>query len=483
MTVPNDYVTEDEVIDEEQSRAIIRSETQSLAEDLPDFNKYRSYYDGDQKLAYGTDRFKTEFGDAFEGMVSNWCAPVVDAVLDKLQVIGVKIPNAETLSDAIWDVLRLNDLDEQQEELHEGVLVESRAYAIVWPDPDLGVRFDWQPAQNVRIKYADDDDRIPVWAMKRWVTSSGVVRINLYFADRIEKWRGVDEPNNRSFVPTSLPGSGIAPFIVPGEQWPLPNPFGEIPVVEFSNRAGSEIKDVIPQQDAVNFLSTSAFGAAEFNAFAQKVMMTNVDEPVGGWENHPGRIWHIPAAFDADGKPINSSIGEFSATDLGPYRSLIEMELQHIALTSKTPVRLFFQSDRGGRGDAPSGDALRVEDQPLIDKTQSKQNRLGNSWYKIVGLVAKAVTKDFTLKLPAGEIIWQDIQADYRSALLEDAAQMMEIRIPYEFYIKKLGFTPEEIVTLETMGPEEPPVQEVFGGGNGGESESDTDEGSSDQNS
>ena len=290
MTVPNDYVTEDEVIDEEQSRAIIRSETQSLAEDLPDLNKYRSYYDGDQKLAYGTERFKTEFGDAFEGMVSNWCAPVVDAVLDKLEVIGVKIPNAETLSDAVWDVLRLNDLDEQQEELHEGVLVESRAYAIVWPDPDLGVRFDWQPAQNVRIKYADDDDRIPVWAMKRWVTSSGVVRINLYFADRIEKWRGVDEPNNRSFVPTSLPGAGIAPFIVPNEPWPLPNPFGEIPVVEFSNRAGSEIKDVIPQQDAVNFLSTSAFGAAEFNAFAQKVMMTNVDEPVGGWENHPGRI-------------------------------------------------------------------------------------------------------------------------------------------------------------------------------------------------
>ena len=475
-------MTEDEVIDDEQSLAIIHSETQALAEDLPRFNKYRDYYDGDQKLAYGTERFKDEFGDAFEGMVSNWCAPVVDAVLDKMEVIGVKIPNAETLSDAVWNVLRLNDLDEQQEELHEGVLVESRAYAIVWPDPDLGVRFDWQPAQNVRIKYADDDDRIPVWAMKRWVTSSGVVRVNLYFADRIEKWQGTNEPSNRSSVPTSLPNAGLMRFIVPNEPWPLPNPFGEIPVVEFSNRAGSEIKDVIPQQDAVNFLSTSAFGAAEFNAFTQKVMMTNADEPVGGWENHPGRIWSIPAVLDADGKPIPSSIGEFSATDLGPYRSLIEMELQHIALTSKTPVRLFFQSDRGGRGDAPSGDALRVEDQPLIDKVQSKQNRLGNSWYKIVGLVAKAVTKDFSLTLPAGEIVWQDIQADYRSALLEDAAQMMEIRIPYEFYVKKLGFTPEEIETLEEMGPEEPPVQEAFGGSDdGGATDSNDDSGTADE--
>ena len=461
MTVPFDYITEDETPDLEQSRAILRSENQNLAEDLPTFNKFRDYYDGNQLLSYGTERFKDEFGTSFDGLVSNWSAPVVDAVLDKLEVIGINIPGAEFLSTIIWDALRRNDLDEQQEDLHEGVLVESRAYAIIWPDPDLGVRFDWQPAQNVRIKYADDDDRIPVWAMKRWVTSSGVVRINLYFADRIEKWRGTDEPYNRTFIPTALPSAGIEPFFIDGEPWPLPNSLGEIPVVEFTNRKGSEIKGVIPLQDGVNYLLTSGFGAAEFNAMKQKVMLTNVNEPTGGWSNNPGRIWHLPHAIDPDGKPIESRIGEFSETDLGPYRSYIEMILQHIALTTKTPVRLFFQPDRGGRGDAPSGDALRVEDQPLIDKAQSKQKRLGNSWYKVVGLTAKAMTRDSKLILPPGEVIWQDLQADYRSALLDDAVKMMELRIPYEFIITKLGLNPDEIKMLEDLGPEEVEAEEI----------------------
>jgi hypothetical protein len=456
LTVPFDYVTEDEVPDLEQSRAILRSEVQALAEDLPTFNKYRDYYDGDQLLSYGTDRFKEEFGASFDGLVSNWSAPVVDAVLDKLEVIGVAIPGAETLSAIVWDALRRNDLDEQQEELHEGVLVESRAYAIIWPDPDLGVRFDWQPAQNVRIKYADDDDRIPVWAMKRWVTSSGVVRINLYFADRIEKWRGTDEPSNRSFVPESLPNAGLEQFFVEGEPWPLPNPMGEVPVVEFTNRKGSEIKGVIPLQDGVNYLLTSGFGAAEFNAMKQKVMMANVDEPVGGWENSPGRVWLLPSAIDPDGHPIESRIGEFSATDLAPYRSYIEMILQQIALTTKTPVRLFFQSDRGGRGDAPSGDALRVDDQPLIDKVQAKQKRLGNSWYRVVGLTAKIITGDSSLILPPGEVIWQDIQADYRTALLDEAIKMQLLGIPYDFIVTKLGMTPEEVEALKAAGQEVP---------------------------
>jgi hypothetical protein len=475
LTIPLDYAAEGERIDTAQSEAILRSETQALAADLPTFNKYRDYYDGDQLLSYGTDRFKEDFGEAFTGLVSNWCEPVVDAVLDKLEVIGVNVPGAETLSKEVWNTLRRNDLDEQQEELHEGVLVESRAYAIVWPDPDLGVRFDWQPAQNVRIRYADDDDRTPVWAMKRWVTPSGVVRVNLYFADRIEKWQGTSEPSNRSFVPQATPSTGLQPFIVDGEPWPLPNPFNEIPVVEFSNRKGSEIKGVIPQQDAVNYLLTSAFGAAEYNALRQKVMMTNADEPTGGWSNLPGRIWHLPHPLDSDGKPIRSDIGEFSSTDLAPYRSLVEMTLQHIALTTKTPVRMFFQSDRGGRGDAPSGDSLRVEDQPLIDKAQSKQKRLGNSWYRVVGLVAKAITGDNTLALPPGEVVWQDLQADYRSALLDDAVKMMELRVPYEFIITKLGLNPEEIRLLEELGPEEVKAEPVGFGGEPTSSQPDSD--------
>jgi hypothetical protein len=228
----------------------------------------------------------------------------------------------------------------------------------------------------------------------------------------------------------------------------LPNPFGEIPVVEFSTHKGSEIKDVIPQQDAVNYLLIAAFGGAEFTALPQRGFFTGADEPAGGWRNDPGRIWRIPPYFDHEGKAVPSSAFEFKPYDQSSYVKLVETMLQHMALTSKTPMRYFFQSDRGGRGDAPSGESLKVEDGPLLDKVEVRQTTYGNSWYKVARLVAKAASKNYRFKVPLGEPVWKDPQAEYRSVLLEQALMMFELGISLEFIVKHLGFSREETEIL-----------------------------------
>ena len=94
---------------------VLRSEISLLTQDLANLEKYRSYYDGDQMLSYGSARFVAQFGADFEGFKDNWCATVVDAVQDKLELQGFDFgEDNEDLLSQIWEVFRRNDIDEQQ---------------------------------------------------------------------------------------------------------------------------------------------------------------------------------------------------------------------------------------------------------------------------------------------------------------------------------------------------------------------------------
>ena len=456
-----DITSSAQLSDEQLLQSVIRSELELLNEEYADLEEYRDWYEGDQKIKFGTDKFHETFGDAFEGFRDNWCGVVVDAVLDKLELLGFKTGNDSTLNN-LWTVFRANNIDEIQEEAHQGTLVEGRGAVVVWPDEQIGARIDWNPAQLVRVRYSDDDPRLPVFAVKRWFTPSGQTRVNVYTDRFVYKYYDSSGATSAdaskhgvlALVPESGPSFGLQRRETAGEPWPLPHNMGVVPVVEFINRKGSEIKDVIPQQDAINYLLMAAMGAGEFGALPPRVIFTGANSPSDGWNVGPGTIWKIPPIFDADGKAIPSSIDEFRSSDLDQYRNLVDAFLMHTALTSKTPVRYFFQSDRGGRGDAPSGESLLVEDQPLIDKVERRQTRYGNSWYRVADLVLKA-TSGSQASLPIGEMRWKDPRAQYRGALLDEATKMIAVGMPFRFVIKTLGLTPEEIIEVEKLKAEE----------------------------
>ena len=450
---------------EEIDQTILRTVLKHLSEETVDLRKYRDYYDGEQKLSFGTDKFREQFGDAFEGFRDNWCGVVVDAVLDRLSIEGFEFEEEEAgpNGDDIWRVFRENLINEQQKDLTEGALVEGRSAMIVWPDDELGVRIDWQPAEIVKVEYSEEDWRKPRLAVKRWRAPSGDVYVNVYTPEVVYKYLDLRETQEdsvrgpRGLVPSSSARqTGFQRREVPGEPWPLPNPFGEVPVIEFVNKRGSELSDVIPQQDAVNYMLIAGFTAAEFQAFRQRAIFTGAHAPDGGWSNEPGKVWGIPPMIDADGKPHFGSAFEFGQVSLGDYRSFVEMMLQHTALTSKTPVRMFFQSDRGGRGDAPSGESLLVDDEPLLDKIEDRQERFGNSWYQVAGLVAKGLLlrDDGSIdgyRPPLGTTVWKDPRARYRTSLVDEAVKLSSIGVPIEFLVGHLGFSEDEQEILLEM--------------------------------
>lgn len=456
--------------------AILRTLFEELLQEWGTLEEYRDFYDGDQELVYGTDKFRDYFPD-FEGFEDNWCAPVIDAMADKIELIGVDVDvergeegegereeagEVNPIAERIWNVLRDNNIDEQSADLTEGVFVEGRASVIVWPDEELGARVDWNPAQLVKVRYSEEDYRKIDFAVKRWVTPSGQINVNIYTDKEVRKyWSQREVPDNTQTrgtgvsgtIPKTAPTPGLNFRFVGDEPWPLPHNFGEVPVVEFPNKRGSELSDVIPLQKGINYLLIATFIASEFSALRQRVFFTHLKEPEGGWKSGPGQIWHLQPMLDSDGKALHGDMKEFQASDLSQYRQIIEMILQHLALTSKTPVRMFFKSDRGGRGDAPSGASQLIEDEPLLDKVEDRINRLDSKWFQVVKLIAKAIGETTPIR---GKMIWQDARSKYRDDLLNRAVKMAGSRergtglgLPIEWVVKQMGLTPHELASLE----------------------------------
>lgn len=448
--------------------ALVRSLFEDLAKEQANLQKYRDYYNGEQKLVFGTTKFK-EFFPAFEGFEDNWCAVVVDAIAEKMKLLGIELDRPEGVDPdsedervkRIWNCFRLNNIDQQEIELTEGVFVEGRAAVIVWKDEKLGVRIDWQPAQTVMVRYSEDDWREVRIAMKRWVTPGGEIRVNIYDKEEVRKYvegrdstlpKPTSETGPLATIPDKSPTFSLQPRFVEGESWPLPHDFRRVPVVEFRNKRGSELSDVIPLQDAINYMIVSAFIAGEFAAVRQRVFFTHLKEPDGGWKNDPGRVWHLPPMQDPDGKVVHGEAYEFQPSELSQYRQIIEMVLQHLALSSKTPVRMFFKSDRGGRGDAPSGESELIEDEPLLDKAEDREVRLGNSWFEVARLVATGlgITEDLL-----GEMIWRDPRSKYRTALLDQAIKYANpkngLGLPIEWVVKQLALPPEDLLELQRL--------------------------------
>lgn len=443
--------------------AIVRAELKALTEEITSMNRFRAYYEGDQTLVYSTELFKAVFGTAFVGFKDNWCKVVVNATRDRLKVINFSIDDDtdDVMSKDIWKVLRRNNMAVQQKDLHEGTLVEGRSFVIVWPDEVRGAKVDWQPGQLCRVFYDPDERDLALWAVKRWTNETGDIFVTFYTPQAVFKFKETSTPTGiknatSSSALTEIPGvgafgGGLEERRIEGEEWPLPNPFGIVPVVEFNNTSyQSELVDTIPQQDALNKTLLDMMIAGEFAAFPQRVVETMANEPEGGWVSGPGEIWQFRPSFDADGKHIPAQFETFPTADPTQYMQPIAMWLQHMALTSSTPVRYFQTADRGGRGDAPSGDSLLVDDKPLNDKVEDKQDRLGASWWKVAQFISFSLGNTNAFELD-GETVWRDPRHDYRLARLEEGKTMVEMGLPIKFVVKQIGLTPSEEVEVLAM--------------------------------
>jgi hypothetical protein len=423
--------------------AVFRDSTLSTRYDL-----YGRYARGDHDLAFATPKYAATFGTLFREFGYNRCATIVDAIADRLQVERFNVEKGDGADETAGDLWRRNRMDGRAGEVHKAALRDGDAYLIVWPETgtangDQGAfpQFWPQTSSEIRVRYDDEQPGKVTMAVKTWLLSDKRRRLNLYFPDRIEKY----VTKGRSTV---VNAEALERFNVPGEPWPVRNDWDTVPVFHFANNAGtgeygaSELRDVIPLQDALNKVLTDILLASELTAYSVKVMLgvdaenPQVIEAATRIEIGRSKMLLVPPAL-GDKAP---SIDEFTAENIVQLDTIAEGFDKRISRVSKVPVHHLQMS-----GDFPSGRAMRTAEGPFIAKIEDRQTAFGNVWEDAMHLALRMAGVSDPGMLTT---VWKSAAPLSKEDQLDVALQQSAIGIPFEQIVRELGYDEEEIAAM-----------------------------------
>jgi hypothetical protein len=392
---------------------------------------YRRYMDGDHR-ANLTREMKALLrisGDELDQFNNNYCELIVATMADRLSVQAV-IPQPGDEAAQAWadELLRLSRLDALQMEVHESAVLDGDTFVMVDYDVENErVRFTHEPAWDgetgVILVYDRMGRKIEV-AIKAWYEAGyDNVRVNLYYPDRIEKYRG------------SASGGGLMPVSdEPPEVW-LP---GVVPFVHFKNRSRkslkvgnrehgvSEIDNIIPLQDALNRTLVSMVMVSELSAFQIKVAK-GFSPPK---QLTPG-MWVEITRKSADGKqslPLQKDdvVDAFvlEQAQLVPFIQQAEDLRRQIGEVSRTPLASTAGSD------SSSGEALKQREIGLLSKIKKAQTVFGNAWEDAMALAVLVQNAYGTTAAPTVEswsARWVDAQIRNATEQINNALLVRDI--------------------------------------------------------
>jgi hypothetical protein len=419
-----------------------------LIDRATDYRLYRRYYDGDHQAVLSTDEFRNAFERVFAEFRDNLCPRVVDGKVDRLQLTGFGTDKdeetARIAADAIW---QRNLLERRQGEVHLEALKMGDAWLMIWPD-EVGFPV-WYPhlAETIAVRWSSVTPGQVELAAKCWnARMEGVKywRVNLYYEDRIEKYRTVGESKTAE-LPTGRQQWDVWSDPEDGEAWPLAHELGRVPVFPFNNNAPigsygkSELKDVIPLQNALNKANLDLLAASEFAALPQRwaVGITTEIDPV---TKEPKKPWNPGADRILSTPNPNARFGEFQTAQLSQLLEQIGDRRLEMARVSSTPMHWLVL----GSGQFPAGVALRAAEAPLIALVKDRAQAFGMAWEDAMefslGLTGVAETR-----LSAQ---WSDpVQVDPAEAL-ESSVLKKELGIPDEQIWREMGYDEDQIAAF-----------------------------------
>lgn len=420
-----------------------------------ELRKFDDYYAGDHKLQFASTKFREAFGTLFSEFSDNFCELVVDAVEERLNVEGFRMGTDAQADVDAWRIWQANGLDADSQIAHTEALIKGECAVIVspykseWPQDDAPLITVEDPMEVI-VATSPHNRRQRIAALKRWIADDRV-HATLFTSDALYKWQS---KNKRSDWPSSwhteLTKIEWEPRLVEGEEWPLENPLGVVPVIPLVNKprrrdgGQSEIASVIPIQNAVNKVVSDMLLAAEFGAFPQRYGINiepeidkDTGQPKEPFKVSVDRLWLAPPPNN--GEP-ETKFGQFTPTDLAPYVKAVEMLVQHVASITRTPPHYLL----GQSGLIPSGESLKSTETGLVAKSRRKMRHFGESWEEVIRVAFKAMG-DSRSEIVDSQTIWKDPESRTEAELVDALVKMGSLGVPKEALWERWGATPQEI--------------------------------------
>lgn len=403
---------------------------------------------------------------------SNWCGLVVDAVDERLAVIGFRFDGQDAADEELWRIYQANGLDAEGLLVQGNALASGQAMVSVWPgrtaQEDPIIRAE-HPSEVIVAYGRGRRDRIA--ALKSYVDEEGFGQAVLYTKEEVWKWQTAKKVTGFSLQFHGDAAGRWVPKVVPGEQWPMASPTpGVVPIVEFQanprlkpSRYGgglAEFEGVLDIQDRINETVFGRLVSTHYHAFPQK-WVTGMDIPTddSGTPIEPfqSAIDRLLAVEEPDAK-----FGTFPEATLTGYLSGVEADVKHLAAISKTPPHYLL-----GEMVNISADALKAAEIGLVSKVRRHQLYMGEAWEEVgrLAMLCKGDQKKGTD--PMLEVIWRDPESRSDAQVIDGLVKLgsAPISLPRsEIWARVPGATPRmiagweaELVAEDLNAPAPPP--------------------------
>lgn len=404
------------------------------------------YYDGTVQLPVIAERLREVYHQLNAVGMENWAAVVVDSMTDRITLRGFTGPDAETTRHC-QEAWTATDLMLEAADAHEMALIGGEAYVIAWRDAgDAPLECYANDPRNCHVFYDTARPNQPVLACKWWddpEADDGSARfLKVYTAETMATYRAslrIDDPSGR-----------MQPERFTAVDSPAPNPFGVIPVFHLRprRRAVSELDAVTAIQDGINILLANMLITAEFNAAPMKYVISNA-EGMEDLVTAPNRIWTIPAG-DGQSGAGQTQVGQFGAADLGNYLNAVEQLINALSSITRTPKH-YFQLGQN----APSGEALKVMEAPLVKKCRDRMDRFTPT-YRRLGAFLCLLQGQKDVDPAQIRVEWGDPEteqplqhAQVETARAQSIVMKREAGISRVQGLRELGYTEEQIAAMD----------------------------------
>jgi hypothetical protein len=424
----------------------------------PAYETADEYFRGVVGEVFASPKIKRLLGESAEQYKVNLAKKAVTAVLNGLEITTVMVPNAqgkpdEKLTQILQkDVWEANQLDMYAPDIHREVGKEGDAYVIVWDGEEEGTcEVHMCKPLGARMFYDEENPRVKKYYAMMWsVRATGLVRMNLYYADRIERYS--------STAKTPKSDKDFTRFAPDGEDWPTPNPYGEIPVFHGRTDHPYGVPDhyeTYGAQNAITKLLATSMSSIDFTGFPQRaaLMGADLDDAGDNWDQddnessppsagipdtgdesslvaHPGRLWMLRNVTD---------LIQLDSADPDAFLKPLDKALQLMSVASDTPMRFF----TGSAGQLPSGASQREDDMPLTSRKGRRLLMLGAMWRDALTFAMRKVLGH--TDCPEIVVQWAPVERATELDEWQTIQAKQAAGVPRDTTLQEAGYTSDQV--------------------------------------
>lgn len=480
----------------------------------PAYERAAAFYEGTVDEVYSSpkvSRILAKFGlDSIESM--NFAHIPVDAVANKLRLNTVnadKLDNKQgvleenqKVNEVIEDLWDYNEMAEELPIVFRNTGKFGDYYAMVWPvvaeekstaTPSQAavtqtlvtgeqviednhvevpakksiVAVDIMPLDpfTTRVFYDPENPKKKSYAIRSWTEGDNqnlVVRVNLYYADRIERWFHKGKPSKRKNSQQKW-----EPYTQDGKPDTLPNPFDEVPIFHFRTDRTYGRPDhfnAYGPQLAINKLVTSHMATIDYQSFPQRYALL---DPAADQSGFQGADSDPFAPEDADQLPEDDDnesqlqadpasvwqlsgmkeVGQFEAASADAYLKPFDRYVKALAQVTDTPFHYF---DRQGER-PPSGENIRQINEQLNAKAAFRQTSYGGEVKKVTTLALAMLGHE----VERVNVDWEPLENVTSLVEWQAINEKQVAGVPMEITLIEAGYAPAVVMEWKRLADEQ----------------------------